>query len=77
MTYIEAMPPVISLPSLADLIAPRRFIADPFGLVSGYRAYLVYTFLSNRTDAELHRLGLERRDISRATTEAVFNRKPA
>ena len=64
-----------SLPDLraiVDAVAPKHFMRDPFGLVSGYRTYLVYSYLDGRSDAELSEMGLSRRDIPRAAMESVF-----
>lgn len=64
-----------SLPDLraiVDAVAPKHFMRDPFGLVSGYRTYLVYSYLDGRSDAELSEMGLSRRDLPRAAMESVF-----
>ena len=61
------------LRDLIDAIAPKRFLADPFGLASGYRTYLLYTYLSARTDAELADLGIsDRTFLPRIAMSAVM-----
>ena len=36
---------------------------DPFGLISGFKAFLVYSDLSDRSDAQLAAMGIDRADI--------------
>ena len=55
-----------------DAVAPKRFLRDPFGLLSGYRAYLVYTSLSAKSDRELTALGISRTDLPRIAVETIF-----
>lgn len=61
----------VDLRSLASTLAPGALHADPFGLVSGYKAYLIFTGLSAKSDAELANLGLTRSDLPRAAMKAV------
>ncbi len=61
----------MSLSQLATRLAPRRTKVDPLGIVSGYRAYVIYTRLSSLSDEELADLGLTRDDLPRAAMEAV------
>lgn len=61
----------LDLRSIAEAIAPKRTKFDLFGLVSGYKAYLVYSALEAKSDEELDRIGLERKDIARAAFEAI------
>ncbi len=63
--------------ALIDAIAPRRARRDPLGLFAGYRAYLVYTELSSKSDRELQRMGLERVDLPRVAFDAAFGRQAA
>ncbi|NIL96743.1 MAG: hypothetical protein GTO62_06280, partial [Planctomycetales bacterium] len=56
---------------IAEALAPRAFRFDPFGLVSGYRAYLIYTGLAAKSNSELAKLGITRRDIPRIAAEAA------
>lgn len=58
--------------ALIEEVAPRRFSHDFLGLLSGYRAYQVYTRLSAMSDAELADLGVRRQDLARVAMEAVF-----
>jgi hypothetical protein len=50
----------------------RRF--DPFGIVSGFRAYRIYTDLAALSDVLLSSVGLERGSIARVTAERAFGR---
>lgn len=59
---------------LADVIAPKTFRRDPFGLFSGYRAYLVYTRLDAMTDHELAAVGLDRHDLPQVAFDAAFGK---
>jgi hypothetical protein len=45
---------------------------DPFGIVSGFRAYRIYSDLDAKSDAELARIGLDRTTIARAAFDAAF-----
>lgn len=60
--------------SLAERFAPGRIRLDPAGLVSGYKAYQIYTALAAKSDGELAGLGLRRSALPaiamRAATEA-------
>lgn len=56
--------------TVARTFAPGSFTFDPFGLVSGYKAYLIYTGLSARSDSELADMGIERTDVPRVAFEA-------
>ncbi|MGR3495970.1 hypothetical protein [Citreimonas sp.] len=60
---------------LVDAIAPKRFVRDPFGLFSGFRAYRVHAHLSGKSDAELEQIGLTRADLPRVAMEAVFDQR--
>ena len=62
------------LQSFVDEIAPQRAMRDPLGLVSGYRAYLVFTHLNSKSDRELAKLGLTRAEIPQAAFEAAFDK---
>lgn len=66
-----ALAAVPNLSELVTRVAPRRSLADPFGIVSGYRAYVVYTQLSALGDVELAEMGLTRADLPRAAMEAI------
>lgn len=61
----------IDLRALASAFAPGPVRFDPLGLVSGYKAYSIYTALTSKSDAELARLGLEREDLPRAAMDAA------
>ncbi len=63
-------------PALADLIgriAPPKALRDPLGLISGYRAYLIYTHLSAKSDEELLALGVHRGDLPSLAMQAAQN----
>lgn len=70
---ITAPRPAASLSQIVSAVAPMRFLRDPFGFVSGYRAYLVYTHLAAKSDDELAALGLTRTDLPRAAMTAVLD----
>lgn len=77
MTAATINVPSVDISRLADAIAPKRSRSDFFGLVPGYRAYLIYTHLEAKSDPELARLGLNRRDLPRIALEAAFDLKDA
>ena len=64
----------LDIGQIADAIAPKKFRTDPFGLFSGYRAYLVYTRLDAMADHELAAIGLDRRDIPQVAFDAAFGK---
>lgn len=59
--------------TLIEEVAPKRFSYDFLGLLSGYRAYQVYTHLRAMSDAELAALGVRRHDLARLAMETVFD----
>ena len=63
--------PAFDLRELAKTTAPRRGRFDPFGLVTGYRAYRIYEELAWKTDAELAELGLAREELPQVAMEAA------
>ncbi len=71
MTVATAIPNGINLRGVADALAPGAFRFDPLGLVSGYKAYLIYTGLAAKSDEELTLLGLHRTELPRVAIEAV------
>jgi hypothetical protein len=71
MNMTATAPKAIDLRAIAAAIAPGSIRFDPFGFVSGYKAYLIYTALAAKSDAELARMGLERSAISRVAMESA------
>ncbi len=71
MSAATAAPRGVDYRSIAETFAPGAFSADPFGLVSGYKAYRIFTALSEKSDAQLAALGLSRNDIPRAAMRAA------
>lgn len=71
MALATAAQPAVDLGRIAEALAPGRFRFDPLGIVSGYKAYVIYTELSARSDAELARLGLDRADLARVAMDAA------
>lgn len=63
----------IDLRRIAEALAPGAFRFDPFGVVSGYKAYLIYTGLAAKSDPELAALGLTRSDLPRVALQAAEN----
>jgi hypothetical protein len=57
--------------AIARAFAPGTFHFDPLGIVSGFKAYLIYSGLSAKSDAELAELGLTRAEIGRASMDAA------
>jgi hypothetical protein len=49
---------------------PIRF--DPLGIVSGFRAYRIYSYLAGKSDAELARMGMEREKIVRVAMDTAL-----
>lgn len=70
-------PATRDLTEVINAVAPKRFLRDPFGLVSGYRAYLVYTHLAAKSDAELKNLGLSRDMLARTAMQVVLDGRSA
>jgi hypothetical protein len=70
---LTANKPSASLSDIIAAVAPKRFLRDPFGFFSGYRAYLVYTHLSAKSDAELADLDLERTELPRVAMSAILD----
>lgn len=60
-----------SLKSLATTFSPKGGRFDPFGLVTGMRAYQIFSDLDAKGDAELATLGLVRSDLPRAAMDAA------
>lgn len=54
-------------------IAPARFKFDPLGLVSGYRAFLIWMHFNAMDDNELAALGLKRSDIARLASRSILD----
>ncbi len=71
MSVATATPLGFDLRAIAETLAPGSFRFDPFGLVSGYKAYLIYTGLAAKSDGELAKLGLSRKDLPHAAMQAV------
>ncbi|NNF24895.1 MAG: DUF1127 domain-containing protein [Rhodobacteraceae bacterium] len=71
MSVATAAPYSIDFRSIADSLAPGAIRFDPLGIVSGYKAYMIYTGLAAKSDAELADIGLKRTDISRVAMQAV------
>ena len=65
------------LAALINAVAPKRFLRDPFGLVSGYRAYLVYTHLAAKSDSELAALGVGRDTLAQTAMKVVLDGRNA
>ena len=47
----------------------RKTRFDPFGIVSGFKAYWIYSDLTERSDAELSAMGIERSDLAHIAIE--------
>ena len=71
MSVTTAIPQGIDFGAIASTFAPGAFRRDPFGLVSGYKAYLIFTGLDSKSDAELGQMGLTRSDLSRTAMQAA------
>ncbi|POF34508.1 hypothetical protein [Roseibium marinum] len=69
--------PVIKLQDVIKSITPKRPNFDPLGLVSGYRAYLLYTHLSAKSDNELALMGVTRAELPSVAMDAVFKGREA
>jgi hypothetical protein len=64
--------PAPSLRDITNSVAPKGGLKDLFGLLSGLRAYRVYTALESRSDPELRAMGLTRKDLPRVALEAML-----
>jgi len=62
-----------SLREIANAIAPKGGLKDFYGLLSGLRAYRVYTALESRSDPELRAMGLTRADLPRVAMESILD----
>jgi hypothetical protein len=71
MSLAATAPRGIDLRAIADAVAPRPVRFDPLGLVSGFKAYQIYTALAAKTDAELSQIGLVRSDLPRVAMTAI------
>jgi len=74
MTYSDVTTPAVSFGSLATNLISKFATAGFLGLKSGYRAFLVYDALSNKSDAALERLGIARNDIAHVAKEEIIER---
>lgn len=74
MTTAILNKPALDLRKLAGRGSPRVGRFDPFGLVTGYKAYRIYEELAWKTDAELAELGLTRADLPRVAFDAAHAR---
>ncbi|MBL4646295.1 MAG: hypothetical protein COA52_01660 [Hyphomicrobiales bacterium] len=70
---IAISPIVEPFSDIIDRIAPKRFSRDPFGIVSSYRAYLVFMHFDGMSDQELAAAGLARRDIPQLAASLILN----
>lgn len=77
MTAATAQNPGLDLGKLAETLAPGSFRFDPFGLVSGYKTYQIFTALSAKSDAELADLGITRTDLPAMAIKAADNLRAA
>ena len=71
MSVATIAPTGLDLRRVAEMLAPGSFRFDPMGLVSGYKAYLIHTGLSAKSDRELAEIGLTRADLPRVAMRAV------
>ena len=71
MSDTVAIPQGINLRAIAEAIIPGQINFDPLGLVSGYKAYQIFTALDAKSDAQLSALGLKRVDLPRVAIGAV------
>lgn len=62
------------LDDILDVIRSVRFSRDPFGLVSGFRSYQLYTSLNAKSDFELAELNLSRSDLARVAVETALGK---
>ncbi len=63
MSFTATAPTGIDLRALANDFAPGTIQFDLFGFVSGYKAYLIYTALAAKSDADLANMGFDRTDL--------------
>ncbi|KZM49536.1 hypothetical protein [Labrenzia sp. OB1] len=66
-----------TLKQLVEEIAPKRFLRDPLGLFSGYRAFRVYVHLNGMSDGELARLGLTRKELPEVVSRIMLDNRQA
>jgi hypothetical protein len=71
MTVASLAHPSVDLQSLVETIAPGKIRFNPFGMVSGYKAYLIYTGLAAKSDEELAELGLARSELPQLALRAA------
>lgn len=67
----------IDLRRIADALAPGAIRFDPLGIVSGYKAYQIYTGLAAKSDTELAALGLDRTELPRFAMKAADSLRAA
>lgn len=63
--------PTRALSDLIGRIAPPKALRNTLGLVTGYRAYLIYTHLSAKSDGELVALGVTRAELPGLAMQAA------
>ncbi|MBT8457630.1 MAG: hypothetical protein HKO95_16725 [Rhodobacteraceae bacterium] len=61
----------VDIRAIANAFAPGTFRFDPLGMVSGFKAYLIYSALAAKSDTELAAMGLKRETLGRTAMEAV------
>ncbi len=62
---------------ILEQVAPRRVWRDPFGLLSGYRAYQIAGYFYGMSDEKLKSYGLTRGDIPKVAMQAIFDARDA
>lgn len=71
MNYITAPRKGFDLSSLAGVLGLDRLRASARGMVSGYRAYQIYTGLDRMSDNQLRAMGLERAELPGLAMKAL------
>jgi hypothetical protein len=77
MSFAANAPRGIDLRDLATAIAPGEIRFDPLGLVTGYKAYTIYSALAAKSDAELTAMGVTRADLPGLAMAAAQDVKAA
>ncbi|WP_299757681.1 hypothetical protein [uncultured Boseongicola sp.] len=71
MNYITASRKSFDLPSLAGVLGLDHLRASVRGMVSGYKAYQVYTRLDGMSDNQLKASGLERAELPSVAMKTI------
>ncbi len=71
MSIATAAPRGLDFLAIARTFTPAPIRFDPFGIVTGYKAFQIYTGLEAKSDRDLAAMGIARRDLPQVAMKAV------